>query len=130
MRIISVIALIFFIQANISGQIIEGRIIDSKTNEPLEYVSIGIINTTLATITDTNGYFKFQAKVEELYIVRISMIAYEAQKFTVKDLKTNKNDIKLNKTTIEPAEIIIKAKKERKLEQRVLTGLILGVWVD
>ena len=115
MKIISLTALILLIQANVSGQIIEGRIIDSKTNKPLEYVSIGIINTTFGTITDINGYFKFEAKVEELSIVRISMIGYEAQKFTVKDLRNNKNDIKLKKITIELTEIIIKPKKERKI---------------
>ena len=115
MRIISVFVLILMIQAKVSGQIIEGRIIDSKTSEPLEYVSIGIINTNFGTITDTNGYFKFEAKVDELSIVRISMIGYEPQKFTVKDLRNNKNEIKLNETTIELAEIIIKPTKERKV---------------
>jgi CarboxypepD_reg-like domain len=115
MRITSIIALILLIQIKVSGQIIEGRITDSKTNEPLEYVSIGIINTNFGTITDTNGYFKFEAKVEELSIVRISMIGYEPQKFTVKALRNNKNEIKLNETTIELAEIIIKPTKERKI---------------
>ena len=115
MRITSIIVLILLIQIKVSGQIIAGRIIDSETNEPLEYVSIGIVNTNFGTITDTNGYFKFEAKVEELSIVRISMIGYESRKFTVKDLRNNKNEIKLNKTTIELAEIIIKPTKEIKI---------------
>jgi len=82
--------------------------------------------------------------VEELSIVRISMIAYEAQKFTVKDLKTNKNDIKLNKTIIELAEIIIKPKNERKIGstsfnrfsswgwggQRTRKGYEIGILLD
>jgi len=115
MRILSIITLIILIQVNVSGQIIEGRITDSKTNEPLEYVSIGIINTNFGTITDTNGYFNFEATVEELSIVRISMIGYEPKKITVKDLRNNKNEIRLNETTIELAEIIIKPTKERKI---------------
>ncbi len=115
MRIISTIALILLIQIKVFGQVIAGRITDSKTNEPLEYVSIGIINTNFGTISDSNGYFKFEAKVEELSIVRISMIGYESQKFTVKELRNNKNEIKLIETTIELAEIIIKPTKERKV---------------
>ncbi|NOY51942.1 MAG: carboxypeptidase-like regulatory domain-containing protein [Chlorobi bacterium] len=115
MRIISIIALILLIQIKISGQEISGRITDSKTNKPLEYVSIGIINTNFGTITDSNGFFKFEAKGEELSIVRISMIGYKPQKFTVKDLRNNKNEIKLNETTIELAEIMIKPTKERKV---------------
>ena len=115
MKTISIIALILLIHIKVSGQIIAGRITDSKTNEPLEYVSIGIIDTNFGTITDSNGYFEFEAKAEELFIVRISMIGYEPQKFTVKELKKHKNEIKLKETTIELAEIIIKPTKERKV---------------
>jgi len=115
MRITSIIALILFVQISIYGQIIEGRITDSKTNESLEYVSIGIVNTNFGTITDINGYFKFEAKVEESSIVIISMIGYKTQKFTVKDLINNRNEIKLDETTFELAEIIIKTTKERKI---------------
>jgi len=115
MRILSIIALIILIQVDVSGQIIEGRIIDSKTNEPLEYVSIGIINTNFGTVTDSNGYFKFDAKVKEQSIVRISMIGYESEKFTVKELINNKIEIELIETTIELDEIIIEPTKERKV---------------
>lgn len=115
MRILSIIALIILIQVNVSGQIIEGRIIDSKTNEPLEYVSVGIINTNFGTVTDSNGYFKFDATVKESSIVRISMIGYSPQKFSVKELRNNKNEIRLIETTIELSEIIIEPTKERKV---------------
>ncbi|MEN8125173.1 MAG: carboxypeptidase-like regulatory domain-containing protein [Bacteroidota bacterium] len=115
MRILPIIVLIILVQVNVSGQIIEGVIIDSKTNKPLEYVSVGIINTNFGTVTDSNGYFNFEAKVEELSIVRISMIGYEPQNFSVKDLRNNKIEIKLTETTIELAEIIIKPTKERKI---------------
>ena len=43
------------------------------------------------------------------------MIGYEPRKFTVKDLRNNKNEIKLNEITIELAEIIIEPTKERKI---------------
>ena len=115
MRITTIIVLIILIQIKVSGQVIAGKITDSKTNEPLKYVSIGVVNTNFGTITDSNGYFKFEAKVKELSIVRISMIGYEPQKFTVKELRNNQNEIKLNETTIELTEIVIKPTKERKV---------------
>ena len=115
MRIISTIVLILLIQIKVFGQAIVGRITDSKTNEPLKYVSIGIIDTNFGTISDNNGYFKLDAKVKESSIVRISMIGYESQKFTVKELRNNKNEIKLKKTTIELAEVIVRPTKERKV---------------
>jgi hypothetical protein len=115
MKIISTIALIILVQLNAFGQVIKGRIIDSKTNKPLEYVGIGIINTNFGTITDNDGYFSFKATINESSIVRISMIGYEPQTFTVKELISNTNDIKLKETTIELAEVIIKPTKERKI---------------
>ncbi len=126
MRIISIIALSILFQIKVSGQVIMGRIVDSKTNKPLEYVGVGIINTNFGTITDNSGYFRFEAKVDKLSIVRISMIGYEPQKFTVKELRNNKSEIKLIETTIELAEIIIKPTKER-LEQQVQISLLVGV---
>ncbi len=115
MKTASIIALILLIQIKVSGQIIEGWITDSKTNEPLKYVSIGIINTNYGTITDSAGYFKFEAKVKEQSIVRISMIGYEPLEFSVKELENHKNKIKLNEITIKLAEVIIKPTKERKV---------------
>jgi len=115
MKIISIIALIVFFQFRVSGQEIVGRIVDAKTNKPLEYVGVGIINTNFGTITDKNGHFSFEAKVNELSIVRISMIGYESQTFTVKELRQNKNDIKLNEASIVLPEVIIKPTTERKI---------------
>ncbi len=71
----------------IYGQVIKGQIIDSKTNEPVEYVSIGIINTPYGAITDDKGYFEFESKNQELSsTVRVSMIGYESQIFSIADL--------------------------------------------
>jgi hypothetical protein len=129
MRITSIIALILIIQIKASGQMIAGRIIDSKTNEPLEYVSIGIINTNYGTITNTNGYFEFEAKVEELSIVRISMIGYEAQTFSVKELLGKENVIKLNRSVIQLEEVTVKSGAETKIvgvTKRTLKGGFCG----
>ena len=115
MRTILIIILIPLIQLKVLGQFVEGRITDSKTNDPLEYASIGIINTNFGTITDGSGHFKFDAKVERQSIVRISMIGYEPQKFTLGELLGHKNEIKLDEKTIELSEVIIKPTIERKV---------------
>jgi CarboxypepD_reg-like domain len=115
MRTFSLIALFLFIHFGLSGQEIRGRITDAKTNKPLEYVSIGIVNTNIGTITDKNGQFKLEAIDEDQLIVRISMIGYEPQKFTVEELRNMKNEIKLDRAAIELAEVLIKPKSERKV---------------
>ena len=81
-RIIPICILVILFQAEIQGQIIKGRIIDSKTGDPLAYVGIGIINTAFGTITDEKGEFVFDAAGEDLSsIVRISMTGYKPQKY-------------------------------------------------
>jgi hypothetical protein len=96
------------------GQVIKGQIVDSKTNEPLEYVSIGIINTQFGTISDDKGNFEFEFKKQELSsIVRISMIGYEQQTFSISNLIQKDNKINMIATTYEINEVVIKPTKER-----------------
>jgi hypothetical protein len=100
--------LLILSQLDISGQIIRGQIIDSKTNKPLEYVSVGIVNTSFGAITDDKGFFSFGYKDQDSSsTVRISMIGYENQTFSIKDLPQNDQVIKLDETYYELDEIII-----------------------
>ena len=98
----------------INGQVIKGQIFDSRTNEPLEYVSIGVINTNLGTISNDSGYFEFDSKGQDLSsTVRISMIGYKPQTFTIEQLLQPDLTIKLIKATYEIKEVIISPTKKR-----------------
>ncbi|MCK5171505.1 MAG: carboxypeptidase-like regulatory domain-containing protein [Bacteroidales bacterium] len=114
----SLIALLFLLfSINANSQIISGKIIDSESNEPLEYASIGIVNTTLGTITDENGNFMLEAKGQDLSsILRISMIGFKSQSFTIEEIYNKDIIIELVETPIEIAEVIIRlTSKERKV---------------
>jgi hypothetical protein len=114
MKLFCLYILIILSNFEIYGQVIKGQIVDSKTNEPIGYVSIGIINTQYGTISDDKGNFEFEFKKQELSsIVRISMIGYEQQKFSISDLLQRDNKIKLIATTYEINEFVIKPTKER-----------------
>ncbi len=106
--------LILLCHFEIFGQVIKGQIVNSKTNEPLEYVSIGIINTPFGTISDENGYFEFDYKNQDLLsIVRISMIGYESQTFSISDLLEKDIKIKMIETSYEINEVVITPTIER-----------------
>ncbi len=110
----TLLVLILFFEA--SGQIIKGQILDSDTNEPLVYVSIGVMNTTYGTISDNKGCFEFDVKgVDVSSSVRFSMIGYKPQKFSIEELVNNNNKIKMTKTAVEITEITIKPTSERKV---------------
>ncbi len=116
LRNFTLILLILLFQYDVHGQILKGKIIDSKTSEPIEYACIGIINTNYGTITDSKGCFQIEAKGQDLSsIVRISMIGYEARMFTVEELDKSNNTIALVQTAIEFDEVIIKPTKERNI---------------
>jgi hypothetical protein len=100
--------LIFLGYFEIYGQVIKGQIVDSKTNKPLEYVSIGIINTPFGTISDDKGIFEFEFKKQDLSsIVRISTIGYEPQTFSISDLLQKDIKIKMIETSYEINEVVI-----------------------
>ena len=106
--------MILLFQFEIYGQILKGQIIDSNTNKPIEYVSVGVINTNYGTITDDKGYFEFEVKGQDLSsIIRISMIGYEPRKFSIQELVNNNSEIKLVENPIQLTEVIIKPTKER-----------------
>ncbi len=108
------ILLLFSIESN--GQVIKGQITDSKTNEPLEYVSIGILNTSYGTISNEKGYFEFEFKNIDLSsTVRFSMIGFESQSFPISELLQKDNKIKLVETSYVLNEVVIKPTKIRDI---------------
>lgn len=100
--------------SEIYGQVIKGQVINSKTDESLEYVSIGIINTSFGTITDDKGYFEFEFNKQDLSsIVRISSIGFEPQTFTILDLLQKDVKIKMIETSYVINEVVIMPKVSR-----------------
>jgi len=94
---------------NLFCQTITGKVVDSSNGSPLEYASIGVVNTPSGTITDKQGNFKVDITgLSPESIVRISMISYKPQQFTIKELVDNKNHIKLIETPMQIAAVVIK----------------------
>jgi hypothetical protein len=70
-----------FAQAS-SGEIVElrGIIFDKDNNQPLAYVSIGIKDKPIGTISDSGGHYSLQAYNENLAdTVLVSLIGYESK---------------------------------------------------
>jgi len=70
------------------AQTFNGRIVDSKTNEPVHYVNIGIIKKSIGTVSDEKG--DFSIVLEDQYnadTLRISMIGYKTRNFVLTDFK-------------------------------------------
>ncbi|MCX6283109.1 MAG: carboxypeptidase-like regulatory domain-containing protein [Bacteroidetes bacterium] len=109
MRIFPGLILFFLLSSHLHCQIITGRVIDSSNGNPIEYVSIGIVETPLGTISNENGEFTLEVKGQSnKAIVRVSMIGFISQTFSLEDLCKKKNEIRLANMPIKLAEVIVK----------------------
>ena len=109
MKSLAIIALLSMFTVQLYSQIITGKVVDSSNGEPLGYVSIGVINTSLGAITNEKGNFKIDVNGQSPKdIVRISMISFKPQTFTIEELSLKENTIKLIASPTQLAEVIVK----------------------
>jgi hypothetical protein len=110
-KISIILILLFALGLNCFSQRIEGKIIDSETKTNLSYVNIGVLNSTIGTITDENGLFELDCHgITENSKVRITMIGYKSETYSIKELQKENNQIELEKEVFELDEVIIEYK--------------------
>ncbi len=83
--------------------VIRGKVIDQENTTTLAYVNIGIIGTSLGTISNKNGAFELYLKedVNEEQLVRFSYLGYASKDYTIASLRLlNGQAISLTKTGI------------------------------
>lgn len=103
---------------------IAGRITDATTGEPLPFVNVIIIGTTLGAATDIDGYYSIINIPPGTYSVKASAIGYTS--ITTQNVKvsidlTTKVDFALSDTSIQlGSEVVITA--TRPLIQKDLTS--------
>lgn len=101
--------------------ILQGRIIDAFTKEPLPFVNIGVLKKELGTVSNEDGFFFLE--VPDLFakeILRFSMIGFDERDFQVADLEAillSNNTLVLAEQTTFLEEVVLTA--EKKWDTRV-----------
>jgi len=114
MKLISTIFL-FFLTLQLQAQLISGKVIDSSSEKPLEYVNLGVIDTSIGITTNEKGEFSLDVKGQSpKAIVRISMIGYKPQTFPIEELTNKENFIKLINNPVQLAEVTVKPFKGKQ----------------
>lgn len=120
--------IILLTQIVTSQNILNGKIINKDSNEPIPYVNIGIVNKDIGTVSDENGDFELILVLGNEYYVNetnekdsilISSIGFKSQKFAVFDLQRKLKEIKniyLETDTIILNEVVISSYKNLKEE--------------
>lgn len=109
MKILLVSVFCYFSTILAFSQNITGKVINTKSGDPIEFVSIGIIDKPIGTITNEKGEFNLdinESSIEKK--VRFSIIGFKAQIFTVVELINNENIIKLEEEPIQLSDVIIR----------------------
>lgn len=76
LRYLFLIATFYFLTGEAQAQVVQGQVVDSKTQEPLAFVSIGLRQTVQGTTTDINGRFRLRLP-DNTCAVEVSYVGYE-----------------------------------------------------
>jgi hypothetical protein len=88
---------------------IKGQIFDKQTKKPLPFVTIGIVEKNIGTVSNYDGLFILRLQPSYLNsTITISHLGYKSQTIPVKLLKEQKVDIFLETEFISIQEVIIR----------------------
>lgn len=108
---------------------VKGVILDEENNEPLVFANVALEGTNIATVTNSEGAFGLKIpKDNAQQNIQVSYIGYKGKTIALKDLKSNKNKIKLELLTVsldainvfpKDANLLIRAVLNRRSENYV-----------
>ena len=120
LRKVLVIIVLIIISNQIYSQnsgIIEGRIFNSKNNEPVGFATIAVFGTSIGSISDLDGNFIFtglEPGYVELRVTSVGFDPYVSQPILVTNAKKVFIDIPLQESNIKLDEVTIKASPFRR----------------
>lgn len=100
----------------IGQQVIEGRIIDKETSEPIPFASIGIIGTSHGTISNLQG--EFSLVLSDSASIKVTCMGYESQVIgsadtmeliKLKPIATQLNTVIISSKPVNPKKIVRRA---------------------
>lgn len=101
--------LLFFLTLSFSfsQQIFTGLVVDSLSQKPIEYATIGLTNFSDGTITDSNGKFIIKALSTDTLLIRF--LGYRSLKLPISKIQNTSNTIiYLKESVIELDEVVVK----------------------
>lgn len=120
-----------FTQApSVKRLVFDGKIYDKDSNEPLAYVSIGLKEKPIGTISDSNGHYSFQVNDGNFSdTLLVSLVGYETEQILLSALLNGKGqDLYLSrKNYILPGVIISNQFKNIKVIGRQGSGKLIQV---
>jgi hypothetical protein len=107
--------------------LIDGKVLDKQTKEPLSFVSVGVYNTTTGTVTNQNG--EFNLKIPRNYadsILFVGRLGYGLELLPIKQLQLPQINIYLEEELISIQEVIVKGNDPVKIIKKARDNISIN----
>lgn len=105
--------------------IVFGTVIDSKTNQPIPFANIAFQNSKIGTTTDFNGKYKLETYYPTDSLVA-SFVGYNKASLRVKKDISQELNFKLNESSVNLGEVVIKGSKKDENPAHVIFKRIIA----
>ncbi|MBA9076946.1 carboxypeptidase-like regulatory domain-containing protein [Rufibacter quisquiliarum] len=101
----------------LQGTPVTGTVVDQKSQQPIAYVSVGVLETSTGTVSKEDGTFQLTIPANEVSkTIRISALGYEAKEIKAEALLSPNTTISLVTKPVQLAEVNVKAAKWKTRE--------------
>lgn len=133
MRLIFMLLTFFYgLTANAQKNfVLNGTVTDSKTNEPLENVSVAISDIKKNTLTNVQGFFEIKNLKQGIYFLSTSIVGYTPTqtKITLKSDSVLTIQIKMVSKTTELSEVTIIGETEEQTDAKKVKQNVMPVTI-
>ncbi len=91
---------------------VRGLVIDKETKEPLPFVNVAFVGTTVGTTTDFDGKYEIETQWGS-ETIEVSYLGYISKSAKVNLEERNVIDFELESESLKLDEVVVKAKKKR-----------------
>lgn len=128
--LLSIVVLAFCTSLLAQQASLKGRVIDAQSNEPLPFVNVVVVGTTIGGVTDDNGNFQINGLKPGFVRVQASFIGYHtalSSEVEVSNAKVASLEIRMEKRDTQLDEVKVTASPYRKTEESPVSLKTIGI---
>lgn len=119
-----------FVFAQQNNGFVEGRVYNSKNNEPVPFANVIIYETNTGIATDIEGNFKIKGVKPGFVKLQVSAVGFEtyvSPDIMLTNARAVSIDIPLNETSLQLDEVVVKPSVFRKTEESPVSLRVIGI---
>ncbi|WP_049756639.1 TonB-dependent receptor [Chloroherpeton thalassium] len=100
---------------------VKGRVVDAKSNNPIELASVVLIGTELGATTDEDGAFEINNVPEASYVLQVQFVGYNVQKQKIDVFENSVAEVvvKLSGVSVMSEKLVVTGTRSEKFKRDV-----------